>query len=117
MANAVLLVLSMTIGLFFVLMGLIKLTPVFSEDVYREMVRLLRTFGAWAAAPPKRAGLIRLIMPVVIDLSRNQYFIVVTFRSRNAYTPNHLKNMRACVFRTPTKEHLDWRCLYPLPRL
>jgi len=46
MANAVLLVLSMTIGLFFVLMGLIKLTPVFSEDVYREMVRL-STSDVW----------------------------------------------------------------------
>jgi len=64
MANAVLLVLSMTIGLFFVLMGLIKLTPVFSEDVYREMVRL-STSDVWclgcSSPKAKRAGLIRLM--------------------------------------------------------
>ena len=39
MANFVLIVLSMTIGLFFILMGTIKLTPAISEEVYREMVR------------------------------------------------------------------------------
>ena len=64
---------------------------------------------------PERAaaGLIRL-MPMVIDLSRNQYFIPLTFRSRNVYTSNHFKDMRVYVFRTPTQEHMDMTCLYTL---
>ncbi len=43
MANVVLVVLSMTIGFFFILMGTLKLTPSVNEDVYREMVRELNT--------------------------------------------------------------------------
>ena len=52
MANVVLFVLSMTIGLFFILMGLIKLTPAFNDDVYREMVRN----GRVGPLPPGGAG-------------------------------------------------------------
>ena len=38
MSNIVVPVLSVTIGLFFVLVGTIKLTPFISEEFYREMV-------------------------------------------------------------------------------
>lgn len=38
MANVVVGVLSVTIGLFFVLIGTIKLTPAISDEVYKEMV-------------------------------------------------------------------------------
>ena len=37
MANVVMIVLSLTIGIFFVLVGIMKLSPVFSDDIYREM--------------------------------------------------------------------------------
>lgn len=40
MSNIVVPVLSVTIGLFFVLVGTIKLTPFLSEDFYKEMVVL-----------------------------------------------------------------------------
>ncbi len=39
MANVVLTVLSVTVGLFFILSGILKLNPVFSEEIYKEMVR------------------------------------------------------------------------------
>ena len=38
MANVVVIVLSVTIGLFFILIGTIKLTPAINEEVYKEMV-------------------------------------------------------------------------------
>ena len=38
MSNIVVPVLSVTVGLFFVLVGTIKLTPFISEEFYREMV-------------------------------------------------------------------------------
>jgi len=38
MSNIVVPVLSVTIGLFFVLVGTIKLTPFLSEEFYKEMV-------------------------------------------------------------------------------
>jgi len=38
MSNIVVPVLSVTIGLFFVLVGTIKLTPFISEEFYKEMV-------------------------------------------------------------------------------
>ena len=53
MANFVLIVLSMTIGLFFILMGTIKLTPAISEEVYREMVR--HGDGDWTTCRRGRA--------------------------------------------------------------
>ncbi len=37
MANTVLMVLSMTIGFFFILVGSMKLTPAIHEEMYREM--------------------------------------------------------------------------------
>jgi len=40
MSNIVVPVLSVTIGLFFVLVGTIKLTPFISEEFYKEMVSL-----------------------------------------------------------------------------
>ena len=41
MSNIVVPVLSVTIGLFFVLVGTIKLTPFISEEFYKEMVCFL----------------------------------------------------------------------------
>ena len=38
MANLVLTVLSVTIGLFFILSGTLKLNPFISDELYREMV-------------------------------------------------------------------------------
>ena len=37
MANVVMIVLSMTIGIFFILVGIMKLSPILSDDIYREM--------------------------------------------------------------------------------
>jgi len=45
MSNIVVPVLSVTIGLFFVLVGTIKLTPFISEEFYKEMVGLLRPYS------------------------------------------------------------------------
>lgn len=39
MANLVLTVLSITIGLFFILSGTLKLNTYISEDIYKDMVR------------------------------------------------------------------------------
>jgi len=41
MSNIVVPVLSVTIGLFFVLVGTIKLTPFLSDEFYKEMVGIL----------------------------------------------------------------------------
>lgn len=43
MANVVVAVLSITIGLFFVLIGTIKLTPAINDEVYKEMVSYFQT--------------------------------------------------------------------------
>lgn len=43
MSNIVVPVLSVTIGLFFVFIGTIKLTPFISEEFYKEMVGLRQT--------------------------------------------------------------------------
>ena len=56
MSNIVVPVLSVTIGLFFVLVGTIKLTPFISEEFYKEMVGLFLLLvddhaHSWATAP------------------------------------------------------------------
>lgn len=40
MANVVVVTLSLSIGLFFILIGTIKLSPIINADVYKEMVIL-----------------------------------------------------------------------------
>ena len=55
MSNIVVPVLSVTIGLFFVLVGTIKLTPFLSEEFYKEMVVLSRLNGVHSACVPSTA--------------------------------------------------------------
>lgn len=45
MANIVLTVLSITVGLFFILSGTLKLNPIISDEIYKEMVRNFKKLG------------------------------------------------------------------------